>query len=232
VVEIKGLEKFAPKDFPGLISSTVFLPGCNFRCAFCHNAALVLAPDGLASIPADFFLAFLDARRDWLEGVCVSGGEPLLAPDLEAFLSLLKERGLRVKLDTNGSFPDRLESVVRAGLADFVAMDVKSPAARYVDVTRSAADPAAIERSAAVLRKTGIRHMLRTTVVPGLVGPEDVAAIGDWLGGPSVYQIQQFSPVGVMDPALAARAPFPPDEVRAMAEAVRPCFDNVLIEGV
>jgi len=232
VVEIKGLEKFAPKDFPGLISSTVFLPGCNFRCPFCHNAELVLAPEGLATIPTDFFLAFLDSRRDWLEGICVSGGEPLLAPDLEDFLSVLKERGLRVKLDTNGSLPDRLESVVRAGLADFVAMDVKSPAALYAEVTRTKVDPAAIERSARVLRDSGIRHMLRTTVVPGLVGPGEVAGIGEWLGGASVYQIQQFSPVGLMDPSLAARAPFPPDDIRAMADSVRPFFDKVLIEGV
>ncbi len=232
MVEIKGLEKFAPKDFPGRISATVFLPGCNFLCPFCHNAELVLAPEGLATIPVDFFFAFLDSRRDWLEGICVSGGEPLLTPDLEAFLSLVKDRGVAVKLDTNGSLPDRLESVVRAGLVDFVAMDVKAPAGRYAEVVRRSVDPAVIERSARLLRESGVGHMLRTTVVPGLVGADDVAAIGAWLAGAPVYQIQQFSPMGVPDAALAGRKPFPPDEIRAMAASVRPFFDKVLIEGV
>jgi pyruvate formate lyase activating enzyme len=232
VVEIKGLEKFAPKDFPGRISATIFLPGCDFRCPFCHNAELVLAPDGLATIPMDFLLAFLDVRKNWLEGVCVSGGEPLLSPDVESLLAVLKERGLAVKLDTNGSFPDRLEAVVRAGLVDVAAMDVKAPAERYAEVTRAAADPAAIERSARFLRADGIDHVLRTTVVPGLVEASDILGIARWLEGGPVYQIQQFSPVGIMDPALAGRKPFPPDEVQAMADSVRPYFDKVLVEGV
>ena len=232
MVEIKGLEKFAPKDFPGFISSTVFLPGCNFRCPFCHNAELVLAPDGLATIPMDIFLAYLDARKGWLEGICVSGGEPLLAPDLQSLLAVVKERGLLVKLDTNGSFPERLEAVVRAGLADRVALDVKASSARYAEAAGAPVDPAAIERSARFLRQTGFEYMLRTTVVPGLVGPEDILGIGRWLGGAPVFQIQQFSPVGVPDPVLAARKPFPPDEIRAMADSVRACFDAVLVEGV
>jgi pyruvate formate lyase activating enzyme len=232
VVEIKGLEKFAPRDFPGFISATVFLPGCNFRCPFCHNAELVFAPEGLATIPMDFFVAFLDSRKDWLEGICVTGGEPLLAPDLESFLAVIKERGLLVKLDTNGSAPERLESVVRAGLADRVAMDVKAPAARYAEVAGAFVDPADIERSAGFLRDAGVDHMLRTTVVPGLVGYEDVLGIGQWLGGAPVFQLQQFSPVGVRDPIMAARKPFSPDEIRAMADAVRARFDTVLVEGV
>ena len=232
MVEIKGLEKFAPKDFPGFISSTVFLPGCNFRCPYCHNAELVLAPEGLATVPMDLFLAFIDARKGWLEGVCVSGGEPFLAPDIEEFLSVLKERGLRVKVDTNGSFPGRLEAAVRAGLVDSAAVDVKAAAARYAEVTRSTVDPADVERSARFLRSSGTDHSLRTTVVPGLVGPEDVLAIGAWLRGAPLFQVQQFSPVGVMDPALAARKPFTPEEIRAMADSVRPDFDKVIVEGV
>jgi pyruvate formate lyase activating enzyme len=232
VVEIKGLEKFAPKDFPGFLSSTVFLPGCNFRCPFCHNSELVLAPEGLATIPIDFFLAYLDSRKGWLEGICVSGGEPLLAPDIESFLAVLRERELRVKIDTNGSLPERLEAVVRAGLVDTVAMDVKAPAARYAEVTRAAIDPGAIERSARFLRGSGIEYILRTTVVPDLVGPEDILGIGEWLRGAPVFQIQQFSRSGVADPALAARKPFIPEEILAMADSVRPYFDKVLVEGV
>jgi len=231
VVDLKGLEKFAPKDFPGFLSATVFLPGCNFRCPYCHNAELVLHPDRLASIPLDFFLAFLDSRKGWLEGICVSGGEPLLEPDLESFLAVIKERAFLVKLDTNGSLPGRLEAVVRAGLADHVAMDIKAPAARYAEVVRAAVDPGDIERSVRFLRESGVPHVLRTTVVPGLVGPEDLSAIGTWIGGASVFQIQNFSPAGVADAGLAARRPYPPDAVSAMADAMALYFDTVRIEG-
>ena len=127
MVAVKGLEKFAPKDFPGFIASTVFLGGCNFRCPFCHNAELVLRPERLADIPMDFFLAYLDSRKGWLEGICVTGGEPLLAEEIESFLTIIKQRGLLIKLDTNGSRPDTLERLLRADLIDRAAMDIKAP---------------------------------------------------------------------------------------------------------
>ncbi len=131
MVEIKGLEKFAPRDFPGHISSTVFLGGCNFRCPFCHNSDLVLRPEILPTFPLDYFLSFLDSRKGWLEGICISGGEPLLQDDLETLLILIKGRNLLVKIDTNGSFPSRLEDLIRKRLIDHVAMDVKAPLKRY-----------------------------------------------------------------------------------------------------
>ena len=106
MVEIKGLEKFSPRDYPGVISATVFLGSCNFRCPYCHNAGLVLNPDDLPTFPMDYFTHFLDSRKDWLEGICITGGEPLLHPDLADFLTLLKKRNLLVKLDTNGGDDD------------------------------------------------------------------------------------------------------------------------------
>ena len=108
VVEIKGLEKFAPKDFPGFVSATFFVGGCNFRCPFCHNADLVLRPDSLTDFPMDYVLAFLDSREGWLEGICITGGEPLFHAEIDVLLQVIKDRDLLIKLDTNGSFPDRL----------------------------------------------------------------------------------------------------------------------------
>jgi len=232
VVAIKGLEKFAPKDFPGFISSTVFLAGCNFRCPFCHNADLVVRPQSLADIPPDFFLAYLDARRGWLEGICISGGEPLAVPDLEDLLTVIKERGLLVKLDTNGSLPDRLARLVASGLVDHAALDIKSAPGRYAEVTRSSVDPADIGRSAAILREAGRPYLLRTTAVPGLVGEGDIREISAWLSGSAVYQLQQFSPLNTLDPDFARIKPYSSDEIRRLADLARPHFGEVRIEGL
>jgi len=232
VAAIKGLEKFTPKDFPGFISSTIFLAGCSFRCPYCHNADLIARPESLADIPLDFFLAYLDARRGWLEGICVSGGEPLASPDLEDLLVVIKGRGLLVKLDTNGSRPDRLAHLIEAGLVDQAAMDVKSAPGRYAEVTRSNIDPAAVGRSAEILRDSGRPHLFRTTVVPGFVGEEDVRKIAEWLDGAAVYQLQSFSPVNTLDPEFGKIRPPSAAEMKALADIARPHFGEVRIEGL
>lgn len=232
MVAIKGLEKFAPKDFPGFIASTVFLAGCNFRCPFCHNPDLVLQPERLADIPLDFFLAYLDSRKGWLEGICVSGGEPLLADDLEMFLAVLKERDLLVKLDTNGSKPERLEALLQAGLVDRLAMDIKAPLDRYREVTGSKVDPADVARSAEIVREAGLPYLFRTTVVPGLIDDVDITAIGRWLKGAAVFQVQQFSPVNTLDTDYRKIRPYGRDDVKRLAAAAEPYFGEVRVEGI
>jgi pyruvate formate lyase activating enzyme len=228
VVAIKGLEKFAPKDFPGFIASTVFLAGCSYRCPFCHNPDLVLKPDRLADIPMDLFLAYLDARKGWLEGVCVTGGEPLLTDDLEGFLSVLKAKGLLVKLDTNGSRPDRLLAVLAAGLVDRAALDIKAPPERYREVTGAkTADPEAVAESAAILKASGLPYILRTTVVPGLIEAADIEAIGRWMRGAPVFQVQQFSPVNALDESYRLIRPYGRDDVRRLAASAEPFFGEV-----
>ncbi len=232
MVEIKALEKFAAKDFPGTISSTVFLGGCNFRCPFCHNADLVLRPESLPGLSLDLFLCFLDARQGWLEGVCVTGGEPLLQDHLEDLLSVIKERKLLVKLDTNGSRPDRLKALLGEGLVDWVAMDIKAPLARYKAVTRSAVEESDLVRSIGLIKTSGLGYTFRTTVVPGLVGQEDVLQIAREVGGARLYQVQQFFPQDAIDPHYRRVLPFKREEVLGMADSVRPYFDEVRVEGV
>ena len=232
MVAIKGLEKFAPKDFPGHIASTIFLPGCSFRCPYCQNGDLVLRPNTLADVPLDLFCAYLDSRKGWLEGICVSGGEPLLEPEIEGLLAVIKERGLLVKIDTNGSRPDRLEKMIRAGLVDWIAMDAKAPLERYPEVVQAPVDPADIARSAEIVRKSGLRHIFRTTVVPGLVGEDDVRKIGEWLSGAPLYRIQSFSPTRTLNPAFREIQPFSRDELERMAAAARPYFGDVKVEGM
>jgi len=232
MVEIKGLEKFASRDFPGHISSTVFLGGCNFRCPYCHNADLVLRPENLPTTLLDTFICYLDMRQGWLEGVCVSGGEPLLAPHLEELLLVIKERNLLVKLDTNGSLPGRLGELIRAGLVDRVALDVKAPLERYREVTRSTVDPAAVSESLDLVRNSGLECTFRTTAVPELVGPEDVRAIAQMIRGARLYQIQQFFPNNTLDSRYLEVRPFSRQELLDMADLARSYVQEVRVEGI
>lgn len=231
MVEIKGIEKFSSRDFPGHISSTVFLGGCTFRCPYCHNADLVLRPETIPSLAADYFLSYLDGRKGWLEAVCFTGGEPLLHEDIEELIRVVRERGLLVKIDTNGSFPDRLEGLLALGLVDRVAMDIKAPLERYREVTRSNVDLERIVRCADLLRESGVKHTFRTTVVPGLVGKDDVTKIGEWLNGAAHYVVQQFVPQTTIDPAYLEVKPFGRAQLEEIAAAARPYFGEVRVEG-
>lgn len=231
MVAIKGLEKFSSKDFPGHISATVFLGGCSFRCPYCHNRDLVLNPEEYPTIDMDGFLGFLDSRMNWLEGVCISGGEPLLSEELETLIRVVKERKFLVKLDTNGSCPERLAGLLREGLLDWIAMDIKAPLDRYREVTRSDVRESDIERSASLIRASGLPHIFRTTVVPTLIGREDIRRIGEWLQGAELYQLQQFVPRNTIDPAFLDVAPYPREEFVMLAEIAENYFGKVLVEG-
>ena len=232
MVEIKGLEKFSPKDFPGYISSTVFLGGCNFRCPFCHNSDLVLRPEILPTFPLDYFLSFLDSRKGWLEGICISGGEPLLQDDLETLLILIKDRNLLVKIDTNGSFPSRLENLIQKKLVDHIAMDVKAPLKRYQEVTRATVNEEDIVRSVDIIKNSGLGYVFRTTLVPGLVGPEDIKKICQMLDGAKIFQLQQFVPLNTLDSHYLQKKPYRREEVQGLAKIAEPYFSEVRIEGV
>ena len=231
MVEIKGLEKFAAKDFPGYIASTVFLGGCNFRCPYCHNADLVLRPESLPTLPLDYFLCYLESRKNWLEAICISGGEPLLETDLEDLIRVVKERNLLVKVDTNGSLPARLEDFIREGLVDYVAMDVKAPLERYKEVTCSEVKPEDISRTIKLVRSSGVRHIFRTTVVPGLVERNDLLKIAQMLEGEDVFQIQPFVPANTVDRQFLQVNPFSREEIEEMAGLVRRYFAEVRVEG-
>jgi pyruvate formate lyase activating enzyme len=232
LVEIKGLEKFAPRDFPGYISSTIFLGGCNFRCPFCHNSDLVLRPEILPTFPLDYFLSFLDSRKGWLEGICISGGEPLLQDDLETLLILIKDRNLLVKIDINGSFPSRLEDLIQKKLIDHIAMDVKAPLKRYQEVTRATVNEEDIVRSVDIIKNSGLEYVFRTTLVPGLVGPEDIKKICQMLEGANIFQLQQFVPLNTLDSHYLQKKPYRREEVQGLARIAEPYFSEVRIEGV
>jgi pyruvate formate lyase activating enzyme len=232
VVEIKGIEKFASKDFPGRISSTVFLAGCNFRCPFCHNADLVLRPETIQTIDLNFFLSYLDSRKGWLDGLCLSGGEPLLHEEVEVLARVIKDRGYQLKIDTNGSFPERLEDLISQGLVDAVAMDIKGPLERYPEIVRARVETEKIIRSVEIIRHSGLEYTFRTTVVPGLITGEDLLKIGEWLSGAQLFQLQQFVPNNTLDPAFLRVEPYPASNLKQWQEKLKSYFAEVIIEGI
>ena len=179
---IAGLQKLTLLDFPGKVACTVFLAGCNFRCPFCHNAELFTGKVEPLMTEEEFF-TFLQGRKGLLEGVCVSGGEPTLTPDLEVFLQKIKDLGFAVKLDTNGYRPGVLKNLAAKGLVDYIAMDVKSSPQGYAAATGIDVDLTAIEESLRFLIDGDLPYELRTTLVEQLHKEEHIIQMGQWLSG-------------------------------------------------
>ena len=178
---IAGLQKMTLLDFPGKVACTVFLQGCNYRCPFCHNSELFVG-EPTPLMTDEEFLAFLDSRRGLLDGVCVSGGEPTLYPQLEQLLTAVKDKGFAVKLDTNGSRPAVLKRLVERALVDYVAMDVKNAPSRYAQtVGLSAVDLESVEESLRFLIGGAVGYELRTTLVEQLHDEAAMVEMGRWL---------------------------------------------------
>lgn len=231
-MQIAGLQKLTLLDYPGHVACTVFTPGCNFRCPFCHNAPLVLPERLGCDTTEDEVLAFLKKRVGILDGVAVTGGEPLLHKDIGAFLEKVRALGYKIKLDTNGSFPDRLIELVRAGLVDRVAMDVKNAPALYgKTVGIESFDLAPVERSKDFLLSGTVEYEFRTTVVKGLHTKECLIAAAQWIEGAKEYYLQQFKDSGDVI-ALEGLGAFDEKEMHALAEAVRPIVPTVEVRGV
>ena len=194
-MNIQGYQKLTLLDFPSRVACTVFTGGCNLRCPFCHNAGLVRTPFSSENSEEEL-LSYLSSRRGLLDGVCVTGGEPLLQPDLPSFLQRIKDMGYAVKLDTNGSLPDKLAALLATGLVDYVAMDVKSSPAGYAAATGREGDVAPFLQSIHLLENSGIPHEFRTTVVKGIHTAADIEAIGQLLSGTARYFLQPFRDTG------------------------------------
>ena len=190
---IGGLQKLTLLDFPETVACTVFTVGCNLRCPFCHNPALVNNPPEDMRISEDEFFAFLKKRQGILDGVAITGGEPLLHADIGEFIAKIKSMGYKVKLDTNGTFPDRLEKILSEGNVDYVAMDLKNTFDRYAEtVGIKNFDVSLIKRSIRVIQDSGVAHEFRTTVVAPLHRAEDFGQIAKQVEGSENYFLQNF----------------------------------------
>lgn len=217
---IKGFLETSFIDWPGRSCAVLFLGGCNFRCPFCHNHPLVLHPEQLLSHAPEEILARLRPLKNWLGGVCVSGGEPTLCPELPTLLVRLRAEGFAIKLDTNGSRPEVLATLLAAGLLDMVAMDIKAPLEQelYDRCCGTRVDLARIGESIELLRKSGIAHQFRMTVVPGLHGAAEVRRWVEGLEGSRALKLQNYNSKSVLTPDLAGPRVFTEEEFSELTQ--------------
>lgn len=192
---IAGLQKLTLLDYPGKTACTVFTPGCNFRCPFCHNALLV-THKVTDFISEEEFFAFLSKRKGILDGVCITGGEPTLQKDLTDFMKKIKDMGFEIKLDTNGYLPEVIEDVINKNLCDYIAMDIKASLSGYGNATGVNIDTDKIRKSIELIEKSGIPHEFRTTVTKELHEKEDFTEILSLFSPDTPYFIQQFKDSG------------------------------------
>jgi len=232
---IGGLQKFSLLDYPGRVSAIIFTKGCNFRCQFCYNPMLVWPIEVSKSkyahlkngeqqkvhptINQDELFVFLKSRAGKLDAVVLTGGEPCLQKDLPEFIRKIKALGFLVKLDTNGSHPEVLAKLIKEKLVDYIAMDLKAPEDKYKTVTGVRADFKKVRRSVKLIMRSDLPYEFRTTVVPGLINKDDIAAMGRIIKGADKWYLQNFkSNVALVGRELEDRVPYNARQMKAMAE--------------
>jgi len=192
-MKIHGFQKTTLLDYPKHVAATIFFGGCNFRCPYCQNKDLVLFPSEIPTIPKEFVLKHLQKRIGILDGVCITGGEPTLQPDLEEFILEIRALGYDIKLDTNGSHPEVLKSLCQKNLIDYIAMDIKHTPQSYNTVCcTSSFNLDAIMDSVSFLKKGSVSYEFRTTIAKELHTIEDIQILGDWLSGADAYYLQAY----------------------------------------
>ena len=226
-MNIQGFQKLTLLDFPGKVACTVFTGGCNLRCPFCHNGSLVLEPTIYSDATQDV-LDYLSKRKGIIDGVCITGGEPLLQSDLKDFIKKVKDMGYAVKLDTNGSMPDKLAELIGTGLIDYIAMDIKSSPESYSLATGVEADIEDYKKSVDIIRQSGINHEFRTTAVKGIHTGADFDKIGQWLAGSRHYYIQRFVDSGNL---IKGGDAFSDDEMRGLLSIIKKYIPDAQLRG-
>lgn len=223
---IDGLQKLTLLDYPGKMACTIFTHGCNFRCPFCHNASLVVS-DNNQHISVDEIKDFLQKRKGMLDGVAITGGEPMLQKDLKEFIQLIKSFGYLVKLDTNGCFPEKLEELIDEGLVDYVAVDIKSTPEKYPILTGiDNFDATPIKKTVELLKQGRVPYEFRTTVVKELHEIEDFKEIAKWLEGCEKYFLQQFVDSGdIISEGMSAYSKEEMEEIKNIVSATIPCVE-------
>ena len=234
-LEVKGFIPNTMLDWEGMLASTVFLPRCNFRCPYCQNPDLVLHPERLETVPFSVIREYMRERKGWIEGVCITGGEPCLHKGLPDFCSAIKAEGVGVKLDTNGSFPEMLAGLISDGLVDYVAMDVKAPLEPAPYRLASGNDQHnlldRVRESIEIIRESGAPHEFRTTVVPMIHGPGEIERIAEYLRGEERYILQYFSPRETIDPRFSQLKPFTEEDMLIMLEKARVFIPGAITRG-
>lgn len=219
---IKGFIETSFVDWPGKICSVIFFSKCNFRCRYCHNADLVLRADAFENIGFDVIMKYISCQKGWIDGVCVSGGEPTLHPSLPLVLAALKDAGFLTKLDTNGSNPDVLQSVIDEHLVDYIAMDIKASLNEpsYCSITQADNMLESVKRSLRIIIDSKVQHEFRCTVLPSYHGPEEIIDIARQLNGAHRLKIQNFNPARTLDPELKSHQPYSEEMIAHIQQQV------------
>ena len=221
--DIKGFIETSFLDWPGKLCSVIFLPHCNFRCPYCHNHPLVFHPERFPTLPLEEIIDRLHSLKDWIDGVCFTGGEPTLHVDLPFLIREIKRYGFPVKLDTNGSNPQMLETLIESGEIDFVSMDVKAPL-DFFNYRRSTGLPVDLKpilQSIEILKRGKTGYQFRMTFVPGLHREEDIKTLGDQLKAGQRLTLQNFNPENPLDPTLKNTVPLDPRLLKEMEKEVQ-----------
>jgi len=237
-MEIGGLKKISFSDYPGKISCVVFLLGCNFRCPWCYSAEYVL-PELIKKQPRvseKELFDFLKEKKQFLEGVCISGGEPTINPELPEFIKRIKRMNFLVKLDTNGSNPEMLEKLIKEKLVNYISLDIKAPKEKYsklIGLFKNGLEGKfleeqiikRIEKSIWILKEEKIDYEFKTTLVPGFLGKEEVITIVKWIGTAKKYCLQNFWPEKTIDPRFQKMKPFPLEYLAEIKKVIAPFFE-------
>ena len=222
---IGGLQRFSLIDFPGRISAIVFTQGCNLRCRYCHNPELVDPASYCDSLSEREVLRFLRSRAGRIQGLVITGGEPTIHPDLPRFCREVRDLGYQIKLDTNGTNPDLLGSMIADGLVDYLAVDVKGPPSAFARIAGRArgnvSSEEKIQQSVARVLDSGVPHEFRTTYAPWLLSEDELRGIADLVRGCSTLYVQPFKPTKALDPAVVGMSPPSPDEMERAVSILR-----------
>jgi len=232
-MDIHGLQKVTLIDFPKQVACTVFLDRCNFRCGFCFNPKLALGKETNFNMRGQEFLEFLKKRKNLLDGVCITGGEPTMHPELAEFCGKIKGMGFLVKLDTNGSNPGMLKTLINKKLVDYIAMDIKAPLEKYDEIVGAKVNKEAIRESIALIMNSGIDYEFRSTLLPKFHSAQDMEKMASMVEGADLYCLQQFNPNAEMiDNELKKERKFIKEELEALKKIAERYVKKVELRGI
>jgi pyruvate formate lyase activating enzyme len=230
-MKIGGIQKTSLLDYPDTISAIIWAIGCNFRCPFCYNKDLVFGK--VATISEEEVLSFLEKRKGMLEGLVISGGEPLMQDDILSFTEKVKKMGYLLKIDTNGMYPEMLKKLIDRKLVDYIAMDVKAPKNKYESLSGVKTDIKKIEKSIEIIRNSSVNYEFKTTFAPDLLTREDIIEIAKWLKGSKRFYLQQFNnEANLISSRLQNSKPYLKDELIDTLKDIKPYFEYCDVRGI
>ncbi|MFH0818859.1 MAG: anaerobic ribonucleoside-triphosphate reductase activating protein [Patescibacteria group bacterium] len=229
---ISGLQKTSLIDYPDKIAAIVFTRGCNFRCGFCHNPELVDPSKYYPEISEDEIIEFLKKRKNVLEAVVITGGEPLIYNDIENFIRKVKDIDYLLKLDTNGTNPDLLQDLINKKLIDYIAMDIKNSLEKYALTVNTEVDINNITKSIQIIMLSRLDYEFRSTIMPRLFDKQSFYKIGELIKGAKNYYLQQFRARKTLDPSFADEFSFGDEEIKEFQEIMQKYVDKCEIRGI